>query len=320
MTIKPDHPHSDPPRVRAALITVQLLFGVHYLVAKWIVSEMEPAAWACLRVCSSCAVLVLLSWIGRRRLPPWRDSLYLGFCSIFGVILNQALFLEGIQRTTVGHAALINSQIPTFALLAALVLGQEKLNWRKTFSFTAGIAGVLVLLEADRLNLDSEYLHGDLLNLANALSYGLFIVLSRPVMARNDPLAATTVIFLFGSLGMLIYGGADLAAADLGSLSNRVVVGMVFAVLGATVLTYFLNYWALKRIHASHVALYIFLQPVVAAVLGIWLMGDSVTVRFGLATVLVFVALASSDTTAPTTTTTELSPASSEPGSPRDAD
>jgi drug/metabolite transporter (DMT)-like permease len=281
----------DPLRVRAALISVQLLFGVHYLVAKWIVSEMEPAAWACLRVCSSFAVLALLALLGRRSFPPLRDTLYLGFCSLFGVILNQALFLEGIKRTTPGHAALINSQIPTFALLAAVLFKQESLSARKTLSFLAGIAGVLVLLEADQLNLSSEYLHGDLLNLANACSYGLFIVLSRRVMARHDPLAATTVIFLFGSLGMLLYGADDLWATDLGNLSDRAVGGMVFAVLGATVLTYFLNYWTLKRTHASHVALYIFLQPVVAAALGIWLMGDAITPRFLVATLFVFMAL-----------------------------
>jgi len=289
----------DPLRVRVALISVQLLFGVHYLVAKWIVSEMEPAAWACLRVCCSFAVLALLVLLGRRTLPPVRDTLYLGFCSLFGVILNQALFLEGIKRTTVGHAALINSQIPTFALLAALLLKQESLTARKFLSFLAGVAGVLVLLEADQLKLSSEYLHGDLLNLANACSYGLFIVLSRPVMARHDPLAATTVIFLFGSAGMVLYGANDLWATDLGSLSDRAVGGMVFAVLGATVLTYFLNYWALKRTHASHVALYIFMQPVVAAALGIWLMGDAITPRFLVATLFVFVALFMRDTALP---------------------
>ncbi len=286
-------------QVRTALLAVQLLFGIHYLVAKWIVSELEPAAWACLRVCSSFVVLSLLSLLGGRTLPQWRDTLYLGFCSLFGVILNQALFLEGIQRTTVGHSALINSQIPTFALLAALALKQERLSLPKALSFTAGIAGVLVLLEVDQLRLAGEYLHGDLLNLANACSYGLFIVLSRRVMVRHDPLAATAVIFLFGSLGMLLYGEDELLATDLTRLSPRVVGGMVFAILGATVLTYFLNYWALKRTNASHVALYIFLQPVVAASLGTWLMGDHITPRFLVATALVFLALFLRDTALP---------------------
>ena len=59
------------------------------------------------------------------------------------------------------------------------------------------LAGVLVLLEVDRFRFASEYLAGDLMTLANALSYGLYIALSRRVMARNDPLAATAVVFAF---------------------------------------------------------------------------------------------------------------------------
>jgi drug/metabolite transporter (DMT)-like permease len=289
----------DSWRVKTALLAVQILFGLHYLAAKWIVAELAPAAWACLRVCSSFVILSVATLAAGRRLPSWRDCLYLGFCAIFGVVLNQALFLEGIARTTVGHAALINSQIPTFALVAALLFGQERLSARKALSFAAGSAGVLVLLEADRLHLAGQYAAGDLLNLANGASYGLFIVLGRRVMTRHDPLAATTVIFGFGAIGMLIYGGDDLAAADLRHLSGRVMGAMVFAVAGATVLTYFLNIWALKRVQASRVALYIFLQPVVAALLGIVMMGDTVTPRFLVATALVFVALLLRDAQGP---------------------
>lgn len=308
--ITPARPR-DTWSTRSALLAVQLLFGIHYLVAKWIVSELEPAAWACLRVFSSLIVLAAILAASailaaarnanhggdnggtrrRPRLPSLRDTLYLGFCSIFGVILNQSLFLEGISRTTVGHAALINSQIPVFALLVALLLRHERWSLRTGLSFLAGMAGVLVLLEVDRFTPENQYLTGDLLNLANAFSYGLFIVISRPVIQRNDPLAATTVIFAFGSVGLLLYGGNELAAARLDLLSTRVVAGMVFAVLGATVLTYYLNYWALKRTHATRVALYIFLQPVVAALLGIWLLDDAITARFLMATALVFVAL-----------------------------
>ena len=38
----------------------------------------------------------------------------------------------------------------------------------------------------------------------------------------------------------------------------------MFAIVGATVITYFLNNWALRHTHSSQVALYIYLQPVIA--------------------------------------------------------
>ena len=238
--ITPARPR-DTWSTRSALLAVQLLFGIHYLVAKWIVSELEPAAWACLRVFSSLIVLAAILAASailaaarnanhggdnggtrrRPRLPSLRDTLYLGFCSIFGVILNQSLFLEGISRTTVGHAALINSQIPVFALLVALLLRHERWSLRTGLSFLAGMAGVLVLLEVDRFTPENQYLTGDLLNLANAFSYGLSIVISRPVIQRNDPLAATTVIFAFGSL----FGWTEVAWPEAAVMAVAAVAG-----------------------------------------------------------------------------------------------
>ena len=66
---------------------------------------------------------------------------------------------------------------------------------------------------------------------------------------------------------------------------------MVYVILGATVVTYFLNLWAVKRAQATRVALYIFLQPVIAAVLGVVFRGEDITPRFLVATALVFAAL-----------------------------
>ena len=150
---------------------------------------------------------------------------------------------------------------------------------------------MLVLLEIDRFDFQGEYMVGNLLNLANSASYGLYIVLTRHILRREDPLRVTTVVFFFSALGMLAYGGDDLLRADLGALSPRVLGGMAFAVIGATVTTYLLNVWALKRAQASRVALYIFLQPVVAALLGVMLLAESIRPRMIVALLFVFLAL-----------------------------
>ena len=286
----------DQRKVRAALLTVQLLFGINYLVSKVIVTEVSPAAWAFLRAGSAFVLLAIFAVIGRRSLPPARDLGLLALAGLFGVVLNQGLFLEGLSRTTVGRSALICAQIPTFALVFSLVAGQEKLTLRKGLGFAAGLTGVLILLEADRFAWDNRWLVGDLLTLANAASYAMFVVIGRKVMARNDPLAATAVVFFFGSIGLGIYGGRELAGLDFGGLTPGLLGAMVYVVLGATVVTYFLNLWAVKRVQATRVALYIFLQPVLAAVLGVAFRGEEVTARVVMATALVFLALLLRDT------------------------
>lgn len=295
---KPSGKRRDPWTVTGALLAVQLLFGVHYVVAKWIVSEVSPAAWALLRVLCAFGVLLVIALIryrGRPPLPGPRQLGWLALCAFFGVILNQALFLEGIARTNASHAAIMNAQIPSFALLAAVLMGQERFTGRKVGSLLLGLAGVLVLLGAERFRFDSATLGGDLLNLANAASYGVFIALGRRVMHKEDSLISTLLLFFFASIGLCFYGMDNLTGTELETLSGKVVGGMVFAVLGATVLTYFLNIWAVRRTQASHVALYIFLQPVVAALLGICLLGEAIGTRLLVAMALVLAALSLRD-------------------------
>jgi len=278
-------------QIRTALLVVQLLFGLNYLASKEIVSVMPPGAWAAIRTSGAFAIIALIALWRRQRLPTGRDIAILGLAGFFGVVLNQGFFLEGLSRTTVGRSALVCSQIPTFVLLFSLLAGQETMTWRKGVGFGCGIFGVLILLEADRFSWDSQYLAGDLLTLANATSYGLFVVISRRVMARNDPLIATAVVFFFGAVGMMIYGGPQLAAVDAAVLTPPILGAMAYVVVGATVVTYFLNLWAVKRVQATRVALYIFLQPVLATILGVVFRGEEFTFRFAVAGVLVFLAL-----------------------------
>jgi drug/metabolite transporter (DMT)-like permease len=281
----------DQGKVRLALITIQVLFGINYLASKIVVTAMSPGGWAALRTLGAFVILAGIVLIGRRRLPSWQDSLLLGVAAFFGVVLNQGLFLEGLSRTTVGRSALICSLIPTFVLLFSWILRQETITLRKVLGFAAGLTGVLVLLEADRFQFDGRYLTGDLMTLANAASYGFFIVFSRRIMARNDALAATAVVFFFGAAGMGIYGGADLLRTPAAVFTPTMIGTMAYVILGATVATYFLNLWAIKRVQASRVAIFIFLQPLIAVALGVTFRGEEVTLRFLIATALVFVAL-----------------------------
>ncbi len=282
-------------RIRTALITVQLLFGVNYLLSKVVVSALDPAAWAALRSLSALVILAVLAGLRRSHLPRGRDLAYLAGCALLGVTFNQILFLEGLSRTTPAHSALICSQIPLFALAAAIAMRQERLTRRKLTGLVTGMIGVLILLEIDRFRLDSRYLLGDLLTLANAASYGFYVALSGRVMRRHDPLGATTAVFLFGTLGILIYGGDDLLRAPLGALEPGVWASMAYVIVGATVATYFLNLWALKHTQASRVALFVFLQPVVATVLSVALGAEILTWRLSVAGGLVLTSLALRD-------------------------
>lgn len=265
-----------PLRVHAALITVSVLFGANYVVTKRLLAHLPPGAWVVFRLVAATAVtipLVLLLARGRPW-PPRRRWPALGLAALLGVALNQVLFTEGMARTTPAHSAVVNSCIPTWTLLVAVLAGQERLNGLRVLAILCALLGVSWLLGADRLLLAAapdpraSWL-GDLLTMGNGIAFACHLVLLRSIGRDLDPYRTTALLFLFGTPLAAAWSAPSVAPAHLQAVLAPPLVWLaVYAVLGSTVLTYFLNTWALRHTHSSQVALYINVQPLVAASLG----------------------------------------------------
>jgi drug/metabolite transporter (DMT)-like permease len=275
-------------RVLGALVLVQVFFAVHYVVAKILLATVSADAWAALRVMSAAALLLAVFAVrGGARVAPG-DLLKLAGFSIFGVVLNQICFIEGLSRTTPAHSSLINTTIPVLTVLFAVLLGREKLRPSTAAGIVLAMSGVLVLLRVDNLQLRAEWFTGDLLTQLNAASFSFFLVISRNTIRRVGSLPATVGVLCFGSLGVAAYGGQSAAAVDPAGLSPSLWIIAVYVVLGPTVLAYFLNYWALSRVESSHVALFVYLQPILASALSVVWLGEVITGRLIVSSALVF--------------------------------
>jgi drug/metabolite transporter (DMT)-like permease len=288
---------SERGRVIAALLAVQVLFGLHYLASKVVLGAIPPAAWAVLRILPAAAI-VLAVWLARERRravrtgprPPVavRDLAALAVFALFGVVVNQVCFVEGLARTTPSHSALINTTIPITTILFAIVLRRERLRAARLLGILLSFGGVLILLRVDALEIRAEWFLGDLLTLINASSFGLFLVISKDTIRRLGPTAATAGIFCFGALGIAAYGGPAAAELDVAAVPTDIWVLAALIVVFPTVLTYFLNYWALARVDSSLVALFIYLQPIIAAALSAALLAEPVTGRLLVSSLFVF--------------------------------
>lgn len=285
--------HDSTPRsVLLALGTVQVLFALNYIATKWLLQTIPAPAWVCFRVGSAA---ILLATIAAFRHAHWTltrgDAARLAVLSIFGIALNQILFIEGLARTEPSHSALINASIPVTTLLVAVLARRERLTARKGVALACALGGVLVLMSEQGFDWSSPTLRGDLLCLANATSFALFLVFSRPVMQRHSAWVTTPTLFAFGSLLVGSYGLDELVAVDAAMLPRWTWLVAAGVVLGPTIGTYGLNNWVLARAESSTVALFIYLQFVLAAPLSWALLGEQLSWRLVPAAALVFVGL-----------------------------
>jgi len=257
--------------VHTALLLVSLLFGANYVFTKELLEAVPPRAWVFFRIAAATSVFVPLAlWLGRGR-PPVRLLGGLLLASLLGVVGNQVLFTEGMHLTTSAHSAVINACIPTWTLCLASLFGQERFTGRKLAAVLIALAGVGTLLHLDALLTGSEgitrdQLIGDLLTWSNGIAFALHLIVMRRIGATLDPWQSTAIMFLMATAMVACWSGPVLTAAHWTAVATPPTLWYaLYGVLLATVLTYFMNTWALRHTHSSQVALYINVQPLVAA-------------------------------------------------------
>jgi len=287
-------PHSQLRRweIHLALAGAQTGFALFPILGKLALGSIPPLLFAALRVGAAALLLE-----GIRRLQgaePIRksDRSKILLYALLGVSFNQVLFILGLFLTTAINTTVLTATIPVFTLVAAALLGRERLTARPALGLLFAGAGAFALLNAQRFDWSSDSFRGDLLLLANCTSYSLYLVLSRPVLAHYRVVTFTAAVFRYGAVliallaipQMLRFRPAEVPAIAWACLAGVVVL--------CTVIPYLLNSWALARTHASRVAFYVFLQPLIATVLAIAILGEALTPKTVLAALLIFAGLA----------------------------
>lgn len=283
--------HPSAVRVTAALVLVQLLFGINYVLSKQVVTVFPPLVWASSRLWVSSlvmlAVAAVLRWEHR---PKWTREFFgrLMVFTLLGTVINQACFLVGLRYTTSTNSAVLNTLTPLFTLMLVIAQGREVATSRRILGFLSAFVGVLVLRKFEEFSLSDQTLVGDLLTLVNCMSMAVFLSLSQRFLQENDRLWATAWMFFFGAISMTGLALPDWVHFEPPVWTAELAWLSAYAIIGGTLATYFLQNWALAYAPPTRVALLIYLQPVIAGAFGWWWAGAEVSLRTGIATGLIF--------------------------------
>ena len=110
-------------------------------------------------------------------------------------------------------------------------------------------------------------------------------------MHRYHPLTVITWIFIFGAIGLTPFGLAP-ALREYPATSANTHLALAFIIVFPTVIAYYLNMWALTRVESSVVSTFVYLQPVLTAMMAIPILGERPSVRMVPAALLIFAGVA----------------------------
>ena len=254
----------------SALASAGVLWGVSFLFGKWALEEIGPAHVTLLRFSLASATLLpyaLLKgvWPRRRDLPLF---LLVGFLTVPATFLVQ---FWGLSLTGATVAALIvGCSPPMVALFAQLFLGERlgKIGWTAVGASTIGVA-----LAVARPGASNDWL-GDALVLLSLLAVVGWVLLGKHLSDGYPAVSATAWILTFGTLELvpvaLLWEGVPRLDLTLLGWTSVLVLG-----LGCSAATYALWNWGVARVPASRAGVFLNLEPLAGALLGVLVLGEA---------------------------------------------
>jgi drug/metabolite transporter (DMT)-like permease len=272
-----------------ALIAVQVLFATWPIVGKIALRTVPSVALVGFRVAGAALTLLVLAQVsGSLQTIGRTDWPLLIVSSLLGLVLNQLLFTKGLSLTTAINATLLSTTIPVFTLLVGVMLGTDRATLRRLVGIALAAGGVLYLVGPGRSQFSAATRTGDLLLVSNSLCYGAYIAVSKDLMKRYNALTVITWIFVVGCVITVPAGAVSLAHVPLASISWRTWLAILYIIVLPTAGAYYLNGWALARAPPSTVAVYIYLQPLIAFAVAPIILGESLSIHTVIASLLIF--------------------------------
>lgn len=259
------------------------------IAGKFALRSMSALALAQVRVTGAAVIFVvaLALWRNRPRLQLKKDWGYLVITALFGITLNQLLFIGGIGKTSAAHAGLIVALGPVMVLILSCATQLEALTALKSLGAAISLAGVAVLTTGRPQVGHPSTLAGDLITLMGTAVFAYYTILLKKVATRYDALSLNTILFILGAVMMLPFSVRDLLGTHWSGLPPQAWWGITFLVTLGSVVAYLIYAFALTELTATRVAAFNYLQPVIAAVLGVWLLSETLTVHVVMGGVLI---------------------------------
>jgi drug/metabolite transporter (DMT)-like permease len=252
-----------------------------YVFGKRALADLGAAELAIARFVLAAAIHAVV--LVRLRVRVARgDLLPLAALGVVAVAVNQYLFLEGLSRSSPGHAALLYALTPVFVFLIGWARRSERATTLKLAGIVVAFAGTLVVL-GGRGALAAEgrdALVGDVMLLGAVVAWSVYAVGGKAYAARYGGLEVGSFTLVVGTLLYAPVGLWFLHPAHFAALSAGAWFGLGYLVLVTSTAAWLIYYWALARAEASRVAVWSNLQPVLTAMLAWAMYGDRLTAPF----------------------------------------
>lgn len=263
-----------------ALAAAGSLWGTGFLFGKWALEELSVGQMVFYRFVFASlgfAPAVIRGLARPASRIPRRDFLLIFICALVGVPIQFIIQFEGLAHTTVSHASLMVGGLPVLLAAGSALFAHERVTVSRWIALIASTVGAALIALGASTGEGGSYatVLGDLLVATSLLAAVVWILITQRLMrsGRYTPISASAYVMTLGAVLLAIWVVATEGPPPI-HLTLKTWASVAAMGLCATTVTTYLWNWGLSHVPASQAGVFINLEPVIGAVLGIIVFSD----------------------------------------------
>jgi len=268
-----------------SLLVIWTVWGSTYLAIRVVVREMPPFAAASLRFLTAGLVMAAIAFVADRKhgWPTRRQWLDYSLIGVLLLAVGNALVMWSERTIPSGIAALIVATVPVWlVLLDGLRPGGQPWTARTWSGAVVGLVGVALVARPEGGLADGHW-RGILALQVAALSWTIGSLYAKSVPKRLPVLSAAAVEMLAGGFALFVESRlVGESVPQLFAASSSAWLGLAYLAVFGSLVGFTAFAYCLNELPASTVGTYAYVNPVIAVLLGWWLLEEPVTWRLAL--------------------------------------
>ena len=246
------------------------IYGMNHTISKVVMPHyIGPFGFIMLRVVGACILFWLISFFIPKETIERKDFLRIAFTALFGMCINMLMFFKGLQLSTPINSGVIVTLTPIIILILSAFFLKEKLTQFKFLGIVLGFTGALLLIlygNSNKVINAPDISLGNTMLLINAVSFGAYLVMVKPLTKKYSTVTLMKWMFLLGVIYTFPFTITEFIEVSWKTLPFEAIWRIGFVIVGTTFLTYMFNVYALKTLPATTIGAFTYLQPIITIV------------------------------------------------------
>ena len=295
------HHQSERTKIWIILIALWVINGSSFLAIKISIDTIPPLLSSGIRFIIAGSILLSIYLVRKRKnhnkneehigWQQWKDTVILAALLLLG---GQGLLTWGTQYLASGISGLLNSTIPLWVAILALLIFRNRMTKFMIIGLAAGFSG-LMLLVGPSLGSGELSPIGTAALIVSSIFWALGSLYSTKAKLPVSMLASSGMLMITGGLIITAVSFAlgEYRGLELSDISGQSLAALIYLIVIITIVGFTDFYWLLRVTTASLANTFAYVSPVIAVTLGALLLHEPVTVVtiIAMSVILVGVAL-----------------------------